>query len=72
MADVIFAFHDSKNTNNQLAHKDAYINFSMSVLLMLTGTQAQSLYHLLESQYVQDSYDQYPMINGKTYWIRVV
>lgn len=51
--------------------KESYLRFSMRLLVMETAVDVKELFDVLESQYNEKSEDQYPIIEGKKYWIKV-
>lgn len=66
------SFLDSgKYTHKYKNHKEIYLRFAVRFLVMRVNISPKELYDSLESQYVNDSFEQRPIIEGKEYGIFV-
>lgn len=72
--DSIYAFSDPshKSNKNYGSHKENYLRFAIEVFIRRLDLQFTELINELEKQYIPDQQDQYPILEGKEYWIRVV
>jgi len=70
---VIHSFYDTGNKSNKkyATHKETYLRYALKTLVMEVNITPMELLKTLDKQYINDEENQYPIIDGRTYWIYV-
>lgn len=66
-----FLESNGKYTHKYKNHKEIYLRFAVSFLVMRVQINPKELYDSLEEQYIVDSFEQRPIIESKEYGIFV-